>query len=70
MLTPQAKQRAKLLEQMGLAHGTLRAAVSDINIGESIPGCEEPVGRSREIALGRINAIRTALTTLEELVKP
>lgn len=68
-LHPNAEKRDDLLHSIGLAYGTLKAAVRTVNIGEGIEGCEFPVESSREIALSQIERIRNSLNALETLVR-
>jgi hypothetical protein len=66
MITETAKQRSELLGSMSLAFGTLRSAVSNVNIGEGIEGCELSVTTSREIALKQIERLRKNLSDLKK----
>lgn len=66
MINENAKKRSELLGSIGLALGTLRSAVSTINIGEGIVGCEFPVNNAREIALKEIERLRKDLTALKK----
>lgn len=62
------EQRNELLRSMALAMGTLRTAVSNVNIGEGVEGCEHPVKVNREIALKQIQRIRADLRKLKPLL--
>lgn len=69
-LTVEADRRSQLLERLGWAQGTLRSAVSTVNVGEPYEGCAGTVAEARQIGLGRIALMRTYLDELEALLKP
>lgn len=68
-LTIKAKGRDDLLKSIALALGTLKCAVSNINIGESIPECDDSVQASTEIGQKQIDRIRSYLDQLEPLLE-
>lgn len=66
MINENAKKRSEILGSIGIALGTLRSAVSNVNIGEGIAGCELPVTTGKEIALIEIERIRKDLKALKK----
>lgn len=68
-LKPTAKERNDWLEKIRFASATLHSACFNINVGESVKGCEDPELRNREIAMGQIADMRKSLDALEALVR-
>lgn len=57
------------LQRIAWAMATLRSAITTIEIGEKVVGCEIPVKQARDAAQTQINKIKKELATLESLVK-
>lgn len=66
MINDIAKQRHELLGSIGIAIGTLRSAVSNVNIGEGIDGCELSVTVGRDVAVKQIDLLRKKLLELKK----
>ena len=67
-MTEQSKQRDDLLQRMSWANGTLRSAVSNVNIGDGIEGCEQVTEQGKKQAREQVFRLRQYLTDLEKLL--
>lgn len=64
-MTDKAIQRDEEIQRLAWAFGTLKSAISTLNIGEDIQGCEGPVERASEAVKQQIERMRTSLDNLQ-----
>ena len=62
------EQRNYHLQTLVLALGTLKTAISTINTGEGIKGCEEPTANAKAIARKQLARMRKALDEMETII--
>jgi hypothetical protein len=67
-MTKEAKQRDDALQSMSWAMGTLKTAISTLNIGEPWEGCEDANQGARETARQQIARLRKNIEILESLL--
>lgn len=65
-----AAPRNEEIQRLLWAFGTLKSAVTTINTGEGIAGCEVPVAEARAAAGRQIDRLRASLIALELLILP
>jgi hypothetical protein len=66
MIKENAEKRNGILQRIGWANGTLRSAVSSVNVGEGIEGCVTPVKVGKSQARYQIDRLRQYLDELEK----